>query len=122
MDSELARETFDGTLIISVDGDAESPCRIAIAGELDLANAKTLSAELERVCADGGVDVIFDLSGLEFIDSTGLALLVEAHHRFNDGSERLRFVPSDAAGVKRVLEVTGLDATLPFIRPSAARE
>jgi anti-anti-sigma factor len=50
---------------------------------------------------------------LEFIDSTGIALLVAALGHNSDG-DRVRFIPSPAPAVARVLELTGLAERLPL--------
>jgi anti-sigma B factor antagonist len=108
------REIIDGTLRIRLL--AEGPRQtLAVAGELDLANAATLEAELQRA-ADGGAEAItLDLRELEFIDSTGIAVLVAAHRRLNDGASRVRLVHSDAPAVRRVIRITGLERELPFM-------
>lgn len=50
------------------------------------------------------------MRGLDFIDSTGIALLVRTLSR--DKSHRLRFIPSESRSVTKVLEMTGLAARL----------
>jgi anti-sigma B factor antagonist len=90
---------------------------LALSGELDLANAETFAAELERVEGDAPTMITVDMQELEFIDSTGIAVLVAAHRRLNDGGLRIRLVRSRASAVRRVLDVTGLDAELPFVDP-----
>jgi anti-anti-sigma factor len=106
------REMHDGTLTIRVSDDGSS-CTFALAGELDLANAATLSAALEQAASEGDEALIIDMSELEFIDSTGIALLVATHRRLT-GSDRLSLVPSRTSAVRRVMALTGLDAALPF--------
>jgi anti-sigma B factor antagonist len=87
-------------------------CTLAVAGELDMANADTLRKALDDAAAE---EVVLDMSQLEFIDSTGIALLVAAHHRRNrDGRTGFRLVGSESAAVRRVMSVTGLDRKLPF--------
>lgn len=86
--------------------------RIELAGELDLANASVLEAELERALRDGTGAVVVDMSALTFIDSTGIALLVAALGH-DDAAGRLGFVPSPAPAVTRVLALTGVDVRLP---------
>lgn len=79
---------------------------LAFDGELDLSNVET--AELALIQALGsGKEVLVDLRALEFVDSTGVALLVTVLRR--DGSERLSFIPSDSLEVRRLLQLTGLD-------------
>lgn len=89
---------------------------IALAGELDMANAATLASELEAAEAAGARAIIVDMRELEFIDSTGIAVLVGAHRRLNGGEqERVRLVQSRADSVRRVMSLTGLDEELPFV-------
>ncbi len=89
---------------------------VSLCGELDLANCKTAEAELDQAM-NGGGEVIVDMSELEFIDSTGIALLVAAL-RHNGEASRLRFVPSKSSTVTRVLQLTGIDERLPLVESS----
>lgn len=106
------REIADGTLVVrnSVDGHSHV---VAFAGELDLANAGTAESALESSFADATKSVVVDMRELEFIDSTGIALLVSTLGR-NDGGVRVSFIPSDFPAVTRVLELTGLAERLPL--------
>ena len=106
-------ELSDGMLAVRVDVDGSAQI-IALRGELDMANAATFAAALEAAEAEAG-SITIDMRELEFIDSTGIAVLVAAHRRLNDGRVRFRLVRSEAAGVRRVMEVTGLDRELPFV-------
>jgi anti-sigma B factor antagonist len=85
---------------------------VRLAGELDLATAPEL-AEVLQGLEPSCKRIILDLTGLEFIDSTGLRLAVTEHSRASaDGFE---FVIAGAAGaVLKVLRLTGLDVTLPL--------
>lgn len=111
--TEGNREISDGTLRISLRSD-ESAQTLAVAGELDLANAGTLEAELQRVAEAGAGPIVVDLRELEFIDSTGIAVLVAAHRRLNDESIPVQLIRSKAPAVRRVIQITGLDGELPF--------
>lgn len=106
------RDISDGTLSVhtSTEGDT---CVVALRGELDLANAATAESALQEALASGQSQVLVDLSQLEFIDSTGIALLVSMLGHNGDG-ERLRFIPSRSAAVTRVLDLTGLGDRLPL--------
>ena len=106
------REIADGTLVVRSVENGES-CVIAFAGELDLANAGTAENALESSLADASTPVIVDMRELEFIDSTGIALLVSALSR-NESGARVSFIPSDSPAVTRVLELTGLAERLPL--------
>ena len=61
---------------------------IGVIGELDLASSPALEQELERGAASRAVVVIVDLRKLEFMDSTGLSVLVRAHQRAAENGQR----------------------------------
>jgi len=86
--------------------DEGSQLRLALQGELDLSNAKTAEAALTAAFASDK-KVVVDLARLEFLDSTGIALLVDALQRHD--AERLSFLPSNSSDVRRLLSLTGLD-------------
>jgi anti-sigma B factor antagonist len=110
------REIADGTLVLRSEREGEVH-RLALCGELDLANAATAEAELGTVLADDASEVVIDMRELEFIDSTGIALLVATLSRDDSERPRVRFVPSDSAAVNRVLDLTGLSERLPLAEP-----
>ena len=91
---------------------------IAVRGELDLSTAADLETPLEEAVASGDVSVLIDLTECEFIDSTGIALIVRAWQRLDrnadgDGSGRV-VICSQNDQVRRVLEITGLELTIPI--------
>jgi anti-anti-sigma factor len=78
---------------------------IRVEGELDLAVADRLQEAIAR-CADR--QTLVDLEDCEFIDSTGIAVIVRAYReRTDDGGPRL-MVHSPSDQVMRVLAATGL--------------
>jgi anti-sigma B factor antagonist len=86
--------------------DLRPGCReIRVQGELDLAVAPELEEAIERA-ADYD-QVVISLERCEFIDSTGIAVIVRAHQaRKNDG-RRLAVCAPDGQ-VRRVFDLTGL--------------
>jgi anti-sigma B factor antagonist len=83
---------------------------LALSGELDIASSPELEAELDRA-ADREL-VIVDLKGLEFIDSTGLGVLVKAHQQAQETGRRFALVRG-IGQVERLLGLTGLSDQLP---------
>jgi anti-anti-sigma factor len=81
---------------------------LTITGELDLASAPALEEELDKVLNGGTNLVIVDLRQLEFIDSTGLSVLVKAHQRAQDADTSFGLVKGGAQ-VQRLLALTGLE-------------
>ncbi len=101
-----AAELDDGVRVVSVQG------------ELDLSTAPELDTQLEDAISSGDASLLIDLSACEFIDSTGIALIVRAWQRLDRGAE------GDGKGrvvicsyndqVRRVLEITGLELSIPI--------
>lgn len=84
----------------------EDDSTLIVAGELDVATCNDLA---EQLAANNGTDSIrLDLSGVTFIDSSALRILIEHHERLADKGGRLELVRlSDAA--TRLFEIAGLD-------------
>jgi anti-sigma B factor antagonist len=80
---------------------------LAASGELDLRTSPELEERLNRVWASGAELVILDLRQIEFMDSTGLRVLLGAHQRAQDTSRRFALVRG-ADQVERVLTLTGV--------------
>jgi anti-anti-sigma factor len=86
---------------------------IHVQGELDLATAGDLERELIKVEDTDALSIILDLSRLQFIDSTGVRVLLSAHARSRADSNRLTLLRGPAA-VQRVFQLTGILDLLPF--------
>jgi anti-sigma B factor antagonist len=76
-------------------------------GSLDLATSPTIRAALSEAADKGRKDIIVDLTGLEFLDSTGLGALIGAHRRASEHDGTLRLVVTDGP-IFRLLNITGL--------------
>jgi anti-anti-sigma factor len=92
---------------------------LAVRGELDLSTAPELQGPLEAALADGETPVLIDLTECEFIDSTGIAMIVRAWQQLESDEERSGrlAVANRNDQVQRVLEISGLNLTIP-IHPS----
>jgi anti-sigma B factor antagonist len=81
---------------------------LAARGDLDLAAAEPAEAELQRAETGRPELLVIDLKGVDFIDSSGLRVLLLAASRASEAGRR--FVVARARGqVKRVIEMTGSD-------------
>jgi anti-sigma B factor antagonist len=80
---------------------------ISVSGELDLASSPVLEEELDRVAQSDAELLIVDLRELEFMDSTGLSVLVRAHQRAEEQGRRLGLV-NGSQQVQRLLTLTGV--------------
>ena len=87
--------------------------RVAPVGELDVATAPTLAAELKEL-RDAGFDcVVLDLRRLTFMDSTGVALLISEDHAARQNGQDFTLISGPPA-IQRVLEICGVAGLLPF--------
>jgi len=80
---------------------------VSVGGELEFGTAASLRTALIDLSQQGCDPLVVDLAGLEFIDSTGLSLLIQAKQRFeSDGREFALRRPTHR--VLRVLETSGV--------------
>lgn len=80
---------------------------VSLVGEVDIAGVPALKAFVEEQIQGGALDLVYDLSFVDAIDSTGLGFLVWTRKRLREQSGRLRLV-TDRPQVQRVLKLTGL--------------
>jgi anti-sigma B factor antagonist len=100
-------ERSDGTVVIH------------LRGEFDLACAERFEDELDGALDGETEAVVLDLCGLQFMDSTGLRMLITLNRTTSeDGFEYT--VLCDEGAVRHVLRETGLDGVLPVVSPRGA--
>jgi anti-sigma B factor antagonist len=87
---------------------AESQVILAVRGDVDVHSAPRLHDELAEIIDAGNVSVIVDLTGIAFIDSTGLGALVAAQDRVPDSVGILKLV-CVAERILKLFRITGLD-------------
>jgi anti-anti-sigma factor len=86
---------------------------IALAGELDIGGVDRVTEELLCAEATGAVQIVLDLAELQFIDSSGVRLVLEADARSRADGNRLRLTRGPAA-VQRVFVLSGIEDRLPW--------
>ena len=82
---------------------------VSLHGEIDLSCGPALRAALSAT-QQGSPDVIVDLSGVTFMDATGLNALIGAYHQAPEGGSLGVVGPTSA--IRRVFDVTGLSELL----------
>ena len=80
---------------------------VVLLGELDIDSAPELTALLASVVEKGPAEVMVECSGLSFIDSSGLSVLIAAQKRLTERGARL-VVRSPRPNVLKVIEITRL--------------
>jgi anti-sigma B factor antagonist len=84
---------------------------LTVSGELDLVS----SPVLERALVESDAKlIVVDLRGLEFMDSSGLHVLIEAHQGMRDAGRRLVLVRAPEK-VQRVFNLTGVSDALTIV-------
>jgi anti-sigma B factor antagonist len=95
--------------------DRDGRVYLTLRGELDLATAPELE-QLVNTRVDEGREVVVDLRPLEFMDSSGIRVLVAAHTRAGRTGTKLYIVrPEPASAVAKIVEVSGLDGELNIV-------
>ena len=84
---------------------------VMVEGELDIATAPRLISVLNRAVGEALASLVVDLSEVDFMDSTGLALLINAHRRLTRRSKGFAVV-CPPGPLWRVFEVTDMVETL----------
>ncbi len=99
MEITLTTEQTDGASVVTV------------VGEVDVHTAPQLDEALTALVEAANYRLIVDLSGVEFLDSTGLGVLVKALKRVREHDGSLDVVAS-ADRITKVFRITGLDSAI----------
>jgi len=89
---------------------------LAVEGEVDIASAEDLRVALAGAAQSGAVEVWLDLTGVEFMDSTGISVIVDTRSALD--SRRFAVICPDGP-VRRVFEIAGIDRAI-AIHPTRA--
>ena len=81
---------------------------VSVIGEVDLASARAFEETLRRVAERPTGDVIVDLSGCSFFDSTGLKALLDTRVQLNRSNRPMTLVVSNP-NVMKIFQITGFD-------------
>jgi anti-sigma B factor antagonist len=88
---------------------------VSVEGEIDVGTASRLIGLLNQLVLDARRSVVIDLSAVDFMDSTGLALLINAQRRLTRRSKGFAVV-CPPGPLLRVFEITDMIDTL-HVRP-----
>ncbi|WGL52216.1 STAS domain-containing protein [Nocardioides sp. BP30] len=85
---------------------------VAVTGEIDAASVGELTACVQGLAEEGRVHQVLDLSGVGFLDSSGLGALVASRRRLEGEGGGLALVCGENEIVLRLLRLTNLDTVL----------
>jgi len=93
---------------------------VAPSGELDMATVPGVRDALTELHEAGFAHLILDLTAVDFLDSSGLALIAAADRAATDDGRRFSLVLGAARAVRRTLELSGLLGRLDVLPRSPA--
>ena len=100
-------DEFATTVEIDAHVDPTGAQIVILSGEIDSSNAASLQQRMAAITAHHPERLIFDLTGLRFMDSAGIAVLIGTATQLNSVSLR-----NPSPIIRRVLETTGLSSVL----------
>jgi len=86
---------------------------ISVTGEIDVYTAPTLRERLNELVAEGEYHLVVDMAGVDFLDSTGLGVLVGGLKRARSHEGTLQLV-CDQEKILKVFRITGLTKVFPI--------
>lgn len=84
---------------------------IALCGEVDLSRRPAVLAVLEAAIAESDGPFLVDLAEVDFLDSSGLGVLMHARDRLRRSGRELT-VRCPPGPIRRLIDITGLEALL----------
>lgn len=96
-------ETKDGTVVAE------------ISGEVDPSNARDVGRKLTEAVTNDALAMVIDLSGVTFLDSSGVQMLFELAERLSGRQQQLSVVVPPECPARRVLEIVAFGATAPVL-------
>jgi anti-sigma B factor antagonist len=92
---------------------------MSLGGEIDLYTAPRLHGELVTILSgDAPVQIVVDMSGVDFCDSTGMNVLLAAHRRAREQGGDLELAAPRPA-IRKILQVTGLESVFTVLEDPA---
>jgi len=92
---------------------AQSVCTMTLVGEVDVYTAPRVKEKLVAAIEGGCHNVIIDMQGVGFIDSSGLGVLVSALRRARERDGAVRIVCT-RENILKIFRITGLDKVFPI--------
>jgi anti-anti-sigma factor len=92
----------------------------ALPEEIDLANARAITAMVAAAVPNEAVGVVLDLSGTTYLDSSGVHLVFDLADRLSVRQQSLVLAVPESSNVRRVLELVDVTVVAPMLPELAA--
>jgi anti-sigma B factor antagonist len=86
---------------------------VSLRGEIDVYTAPRLRQTLIDLISEGATDIVVDMSGVDFLDSTGLGVLVGGLKRVKAKEGSLKLVVNQEK-ILKIFDITGLTKVFPI--------
>ena len=93
-----------------------------LSGEIDLSNARSLGDRVEGAVTNRARGLVLDLSGVRYLDSTGLHLVFRLARRLGDRQQALRLVVPRTSRIRRLLLMAGVESVADVVDGDGALE
>jgi anti-sigma B factor antagonist len=103
-------------LTFEIDGSGDEQTTLIVSGEIDALSAPRLRERIEDLLSQGARLLIVDLDGVDFMDSSGLGVLVSVNKKVAAQDRELKLV-CHRRQLLTVFEITGLDQVFTFVDP-----
>ena len=81
---------------------------VSLGGELDVSKADKLKKELHKLVNEKNIDMRLNLENLDYIDSTGLGVIIGILKRLKIESKEV-YIEKPKNNVRKIFSITGLD-------------
>lgn len=89
---------------------------LTLCGELDDTETDKIKSQIHRKTEKYGIkNLVFDMSGLEFMDSSGLGLIMGRYREFKETGGKVK-IAGAAGQVKNLLKLSGVNTIIPICR------
>jgi anti-sigma B factor antagonist len=99
---------------------SDGRCTLHVDGELDMASAGRLETAVALALGGAPRELVLDLRGVRFMDSTGLRAVLRARKACDDSDSDFFVLPAERSRQHRLFQVSGLIGILTFREPDAA--
>jgi anti-sigma B factor antagonist len=104
VDPQVAIATDDGEIVVA-----------SVSGEIDLATAPAVRAELAEAVPNRALGLVVDLTTTSYLDSSGVSLIFELAERLRRRQQQLRLVVPEKAPLRRVLRIVDAAGLVPIV-------
>lgn len=83
-------------------------------GDIDTSSASTMRDQVVRAAHNQLLGIVLDISAVDYIDSTGVRLLVDLGRQLGERAQQLRLVIEPTSPTFRLLQIVGIGAAAPI--------